>query len=93
MYTSSWLRTGSSTIHHTKNTKRQLSTTLSQTQQNHLLSTHESSVLTDIYEIINAQTTTIVQQPAQLDEQVTPSDNPPSQTNVQLLQPEKRERK
>ena len=52
-----------------------------------------SSVLTDIDEIINAQTTTIVQQPAQLDEQMTPSDNPSSQTNVQLLQPEKKRRK
>ena len=51
------------------------------------------SVLTDIKEIINAQSTTIVQQPLQLDQQMTPSDHPSSQTNVQLLQPEKKRRK
>ena len=73
--------------------RRQASATLSRPPQDDLLSSHELSVLTDINEIINAQTTTIVQQPAEVDEQMTPSDNASSQPNVQLLQPEKKQRK
>ena len=52
-----------------------------------------SSVLTDIDDIINTETVTIIQKLAQLDKPMTPSDVPPSQDEVEVMEPEKKRRK
>ena len=53
----------------------------------------DSTVLTDLNEIINEQTSTIVEQPAQFNQPITACDNPSSQIVLQLLQPQKKRRK
>ena len=68
---------------------------MSQPPQDDTLSSalHESSTLTDINDIINAENETIIQQPAQLDKAITPSDNLSLQNEVEALVQENKRRK